>query len=221
MEKDKHSMARIAPLTALLCASTLAAGCANSNAPLSAAHNPSLYSIHQPVVQPTDYVLHLAVPGGGLPAHEADRLDAWFQGLEVGYGDRISIDEAGGYGDPRLRDDIAAVAAPYGLLVSQGTPITAGAVQPGSVRIVVSRMTASVPGCPDWGYAKRPGGPSTTDSNYGCAINSNLAAMIADPADLVLGQVGAGDARVGTKAVKAYRDRIPTGVSGTVKSEGK
>ena len=51
------------------------------------------------------------------------------------------------------------------------------------------------------------GGPSSTSSNYGCAVNSNLAAMIADPTDLVLGQAGSvtGDADTSSKAIKVYR----------------
>ena len=33
---------------------------------------------------------------------------------------------------------------------------------------------------------------SNTSSNFGCAVNGNLAAMIADPADLVRGLAAAG-----------------------------
>ena len=44
--------------------------------------------------------------------------------------------------------------------------------------------------------------------------------MVADPNDLVLGQEGAGvrDNVQGSKAVKLYRDRAPTG-AGNLKSE--
>ena len=83
----------------------------------------------------------------------------------------------------------------------------------------VSRATASVPGCPVW-EDEQVGAPERTATNYGCATNSNLAAMVADPNDLVLGQEGAGvrDNVQGSKAVKLYRDRAPTG-AGNLKSE--
>ena len=87
------------------------------------------------------------------------------------------------------------------------------------VRVIVSRATASVPGCPVW-EDEQVGAPERTATNYGCATNSNLAAMVADPNDLVLGQEGAGvrDNVQGSKAVKLYRDRAPTG-AGNLKSE--
>ena len=177
--------------------------------------NTSLYSVNQPVVQRTDFVLDLATGPEGVPATEIGRLHGWFQGLQVAYGDRIAIDEgAGGYGDGTVRETIAAAAARYGLLVGTDAPVTAGTVQPGTVRVVVSRTTASVPGCPNWN-GQEIGGRVQTSPNYGCAINSNLAAMIADPNDLVLGQTGSGtDPATTSRAIRSYRDAAPTGTRG-------
>ena len=91
--------------------------------------------------------------------------------------------------------------------------MTAGAIQPGTVRVVLSRTTASVPDCPNW--AGRSGSLSNTSPNYGCAINSNLAAMVADPNDLVLGQTGSGtDPSTTSRAIRSYRDAVPTGTRG-------
>ena len=63
-------------------------------------------------------------------------------------------------------------------------------------------------------------GPSSTSANYGCSTNSNLAAMIADPSDLVLGQAGSGTRDTGTaaKAIKVYRDTPPSGIKGLDKA---
>jgi pilus assembly protein CpaD len=57
---------------------------------------------------------------------------------------------------------------------------------------------------------------SNTSSNYGCAVNSNLAAMVANPADLVLGRPGAEtiDPATSAKAIDSYRKTPPTGASG-------
>jgi len=173
--------------------------------------NRGLDSVNQPVVVRSDYTLDLASPGDGLPHVERGRLAAWFDSLGLGYGDRVWID------DPLAADgtrrDIARVAAEYGLLLHYGAPVTPGRVEPGNVRVIVSRSTASVPGCPHW---VGRGGVNSTSPNYGCAINSNLAAMIADPSDLVLGQAGSGtgDASTAAKAIKVYRDTAPTGTKG-------
>lgn len=168
-------------------------------------------SLNQPVVQRTDYVLDLPAASGSLSAVEKGRLRGWFDGLGVGYGDSVFVEE--GYGPGPATADVATVAAEYGLLLSSGAPVTEGSVAPGGVRVVVSRSTASVPDCP---AGANRNGPSSTSSNYGCSVNSNWAAMVANPSDLVLGQAGAagGNTDTGTKAIKVYRDAIPTGTKG-------
>lgn len=202
-------MSRIRSTAALLILGAVVSACGG---PAAREANTTLYSVNQPVVQRTDYVLDLATGPEGVSPSEIGRLQGWFQGLQVAYGDRIAIDEgSGGYRDGTAREAIAAAAARHGLLVTDDTPVTAGAVQPGTVRVIVSRTVASVPGCPDWG----PNGLSATSSNYGCAVNSNLAAMVADPNDLVLGQTGSGtDSTTATRAIRTYRNAAPTGAGG-------
>ena len=63
-----------------------------------------------------------------------------------------SIYVDGAYCRP-ARGQVAQVAGEYGMLVQPGAPVTAGAVQPGTVRVVVSRRRAEVPGCPNWSAA--------------------------------------------------------------------
>lgn len=195
-------------------AALLALGVAVTASPAFAerpATNRGLDSVNQPVVSRSDFTIDLASHGDGLGAGERGRLVAWFNTLGLGYGDRISIDEP--YASSRTRQDIARIAAEYGLLLRDGAPVTNGAVQPGSVRVIVSRSSASVPGCPNWSGR---GGTNSTSPNYGCANNTNLAAMIADPSDLVLGQAGSGtgDAATTAKAIKIYRDTAPSGAKG-------
>jgi pilus assembly protein CpaD len=209
--KDSINMARKSSLAALVALGAALAACSPTVQNAGALPNRSLDSVNQPVVQRTDYVIDLTTDGDGLAASERGRLEAWFASLGLGYGDRVWVDES--YGPSRSRDDVARVAAEYGLLLSEGAPVTAGNVQPGSLRVIVSRSTASVPGCPHW---EGPGGPSATSPNYGCAVNSNIAAMVADPSDLVLGQAGSGtgDSATAAKAIKVYRETPPTGTKG-------
>ena len=184
----------------------------------SRADNWGLNSYNQPVVQRTDYVLELASPGPGIPIAERARLRAWFTALGIGYGDRIAVESA--YGDGAARADVARVAAEYGLLLSDGAPIVAGSPEQGAIRVIVSRSIASVPGCP---FAAVHEGPSATSINYGCSVNSNIAAMVADPNDLVLGQAGSavGDPSTAAKAIKTYRDAKPTGSNGLLNASSR
>ena len=208
-------MSRFKTLAAVAAVGLAAAACAPSGQPLSAANNPSLYSLHQPVVQRTNFVLDVATSGDRVPQSELERLDAWFASIGAGYGDRISVDEPSGYPSPGAREDVARVAGQYGLLLSDGAPVLNGTVQPGTIRVIASRATASVPGCPEWSNpAAEPS--TTTSSNFGCAMNSNIAAMIANPDDLVLGQDGStrGSATTATRAIRSYRERPPTGRQG-------
>ena len=182
--------------------------------------NRGLESVHQPVVSRSDYALDLTTAGGGLASGERQRLTGWLDSMHLSFGDRVAIDdparEAG-----KARGEIAGVVAGYGLLLSSDTPITAAAVTPGSIRVVISRMRAGVPNCPDYSRNSSNEFNSNTSSNQGCAVNSNLAAMIARPEDLVHGrstQQGE-DPAVSSKAIDAYRKAPPTGQGSAVKAE--
>jgi pilus assembly protein CpaD len=172
-----------------------------------------LAAVNVPVVTSADYVFDAAAPDGALAPGEADRINGWFQGLGVGYGDTIFVD--GPYADA-ARGQVAALAAEYGMSVTPGAPVTVGAVQPGAVRVVVSRRRASVPYCPNWSLPSQPNYDNRTISNFGCGVNSNLAAMVANPEDLIHGREGSGvnDTRTGAKAVIFYRSAPPTGAKG-------
>jgi pilus assembly protein CpaD len=191
-------------------ASTLA-GCATTGREAPA--DRGLAAVNVPVVARTDYVFDASAPDGSLSPGEAARLNAWFAGMDLGYGDSIYID--GPFADS-ARADVARVAGNYGLIVSPSSPITVGAVPPGMVRVVVSRTRASVPGCPNWDIRSQPNFDNRTVSNFGCAVNSNLAAMVANPQDLVHGREGSGvgDNLTSSKAVGIYRKAEPTGTKG-------
>jgi pilus assembly protein CpaD len=170
-------------------------------------------SINVPVVTVADYVFDAAAPGGSLAPGEAERLNAWFTTLGLGYGDSVYVDGGDAYA---ARHQVAAIAGNYGMMIQAGAPVTAGVVQPGSVRVVVARRRAEVPGCPNWSRRSEPDFMNRSMSNYGCAYNSNLAAQVANPEDLLHGQEGSAvaDAMTGSKAVQFYRRSPPTGVKG-------
>ncbi|QGP78840.1 CpaD family pilus assembly protein [Sphingobium sp. CAP-1] len=176
--------------------------------------NRSVDSVHQPVVSYAAYTFDVqAGSNGGLPAYEAGRLNDWFASIHLGYGDQVAIVTDGGYYTPALREDVADIVARHGLLVAEDSSAVAGAPPSGSVRLIVRRATASVPGCPDWQSKQETEMNLATTSNFGCATNSNWAAMVANPEDLVRGQDSDSDLRTATsnRAISTYRDKAPTG----------
>ena len=176
--------------------------------------NRSLYSARQPVVERTNYTLDVNTAGDGIALGEQQRIAGWFDAMGLGYGDRVSLDDP--TASPGVKASLAALAGRHGILISEGSPVTSGYVEPGQARIVVTRSVATVPGCPDWSANNDANVDNATYPGYGCAVNGNLAAMVANPEDLISGQEGSGETMVttSTKAIKAYRDQAPTGTEG-------
>jgi len=210
-----HSIRRVGAGTAALVL-LLSAGGAGAQPTAASPINRSVESVHQPIVERTDFLFDVGVGPHGLSTGEADRLAGWFDGLGLGYGDTITIDDPMGWHGGAAEDGVAAVVARYGMLIARDAPpVTVGHPASGTLRIVVSRATAHVDGCPDWRHANSEYASSSA-SNYGCAAASNLAAMIANPEDLVVGQDGnrTADAMLSVKAIKSYRDAVTTGAGG-------
>lgn len=199
---------KMRPLLLASLASVALAGCGTANR--------GVESVHQPVVSRTDYALDVQSDPSGLVPGEADRLNGWLAAMRVGYGDTVAIDDPYG-NNGSARGDVAQVAARFGLLLAEQAPVTSGTIAPGMVRVIVSRTKAGVPSCPDYSRMYEPNFDSHTSSNYGCATNANLAAMVANPADLVRGtadEVGENN-NAGTRAIGVLRAAQPTGQGGT------
>lgn len=199
----------------------LAAGAALLLTGCGGTQNRGLESVHQPVVDRADYALDLGTTGGRLNPGEEHRLTGWLDGMRVGYGDQIALDDPSGV-NGGARRQVGGVLANRGLMLRPDAPITAGPVAPGAVRVVVSRMRATVAGCPDRSRDPSNEFDSNTSSNYGCATNTNLAAMVASPSDLIHGRDGdvTTDPARSAKAINAYRAATLGGGGGqTVKAE--
>lgn len=185
--------------------------------------NRSLYSVNQPVVERANYTMDVATGAGGLSISEQRRLAGWFEAMDLGYGDRVSVDDP--LDSPATMAAVEALTARYGILVSDTAPTTAGYVDAGTARVVITRSTANVPGCPDWSAKSDGNLLNATSSNYGCATNGNLAAMVANPEHLIHGADGGSTTVVmsSTKAISTYREQEPTGKDGLkeVKSKGE
>ena len=137
------------------------------------------------------------------------------RGLAEEFGGRFRF-EPGTLGQQVFRDRFAPVAAKYGMLVNETAPVTAGYVDPGKARVVITRASATVEGCPDWSDSFAANLGNETRSGFGCAVNSNIAAMVANPEHLLKGATGTGETVImsSSKAIESYRAQEPTGKGG-------
>jgi pilus assembly protein CpaD len=202
-----HSMFSAWP-SAVLAAALALAGCGG------VATNRSLDSLHQPVVERSRFTLDVAAGPAGLADGERTRLAAWLAAQGLGYGDRVAL--ADGSGGDAARAEVAALASLHGLVLEDATGPVPDDVPAGVLRVAVTRSRASVPGCPEWSGNSESNPNNATSTNYGCAVNGNLAAMVADPEHLLKGEefpVGARADGAG-KAIAAWRNAPPSGVAG-------
>ena len=172
-----------------------------------------LSAVQVPVVERQNFAYDVPASPGGLPSASEQALGAWFSTLGLRYGDRVYLDGAQA---AYARNDVARIAGQYGLLLADGAPVTQGSIESGNVRVVVSRAHASMPNCPAWDGAQHGNPANEQMPNYGCSVNGALAAMVANPEDLISGRPGAAtvDARTSTRAVRSYREATPTGNGG-------
>jgi pilus assembly protein CpaD len=95
----------------LLLIATALAGCSYTPHDLP---DRGVEAVNVPVVTHADYTFAAAAPGGSLAPSEKARLDAWFRGLDLGYGDTIYVDAP--FADA-ARYDVGQVAANYAMAV--------------------------------------------------------------------------------------------------------
>ena len=72
-------------LLPLLALSSALAGCASAAG--RDLPDRGIAAVNVPVVTTANYVFDAAAPGGALAPGESDRLNGWFQGLGLSYGD--------------------------------------------------------------------------------------------------------------------------------------
>jgi pilus assembly protein CpaD len=173
--------------------------------------NTSLNSVHQPVVEQVAHTLDLVTAGGQLLPAEQARLSDWFNAVGLSQGDRVNV-----AGDLRERGFLAGLVTARGAALEEAAVAPTPALTPGIVRVSVARSRAYVPNCPDWSDGSTSSLDGATSRGFGCAINSNLAAMVADPQHLLHGAQGTGETVIMTsnKAIQAYRALAPTGAEG-------
>lgn len=165
-------------LTALL------AACAHEGPP-PPAFNPGLDTIYRAQVSftTTEHVLKLA--NGTINPPEADALVTFLRLAGVSVTDRITLVAADPVHADDLRDQVNRVLGRFGLDI--GDVYYVKGQSRDIARLVVSHGIVTLPSC---GHFERTGAVNWRNEaspNYGCASRNNLAAMVANPGDLVSG----------------------------------
>jgi pilus assembly protein CpaD len=175
---------------------------------------------HQAVVTHATFTLDLVAGPDGISSAEQARLAGWFDAMGLRYGDQVAIDDP--LASEATHASVSALLAKHGLIVSSRPPLTQASLNAGTVRISLTRASASVPGCPDWSANSETNLSNATNPNFGCATNSNLAAMIANPDDLLRGATSNSNTVItSNKAVSTLREAKPSGAGGLTATSTK
>ncbi len=143
-------------------------------------------------------------PGAQSPdATQVAALNVLFAMGDLGRGDVVVIERAPGQLAQARALALLSGLSREGLVVSLA--VSAG-VPDGELRLQIEHAVATAPDCPNW--TKPPGDDfdNTLHSDFGCATAMNLAAMVANPRDLLAGRVMGGvvgDAALA--AIHSYR----------------
>ena len=128
-----------------------------------------------------------------------EALDGFLARMGAGYGDRIAI--AGG--TAQARRAVVRHLRLRGFFRSRDM----GRGAAGTLRVELSRIVLTPPACGDWSDTAEPDHANLPPRNFGCANQSNLARMLADPHDLFSPDSGpyAGDGQRQAAAIGALR----------------
>lgn len=176
-------------------------------------HNPGGSSLKTPAV--TVQTVHHDIvfgPDHQILPEQVGALHAFLDRLELGYGTRVTLEDNGADGAPLRWAAVSAVLAEHGAALAQSAPPRRSGMPAGTARLWIERAQATLPVCPDWSDSPLGNMNASTHSNYGCAVNSNLAAMAADPGDLEQGRVYNGPSGADIARDQDYqRQRVPSG----------
>lgn len=143
-----------------------------------------------------------------LSPAEQKRLADYIANEDISLYDEITV--ASGNGDAnaaglaaRRAASVATYLRSFHLKSAPDSVIAAPADQ---VTISIARYVVVTPQCPDWRKPSEDDPSNTPSSNLGCATETNLGLMVADPRDLVVGKdLAPSDADHSDYAVQRYR----------------
>jgi pilus assembly protein CpaD len=212
MNPNTRNFFRIASLFAVLAAGSCAAP-VNGNDGL--VDDPMLN--HPIQVQPTYHTLKVSfsAPDAGLMPEDAQHFDIFVADFIQHGNGAISISAPAG-------PDAQAAIAYFGeRLANAGVPrdrILVGTApsRDGKVELGFIGYAAITAPCGDWSSNEADTASNRVSANFGCAVQQDIAAQVADPRDLISPQpLGPGDAARRAVVYDNYKNGKPTGAQQT------
>lgn len=150
-----------------------------------------------------NHTVKFTCPGARTSKRELSQLDAFFKGIQLKYGDEITLRGGTKARQRYLTRRIRKTGLPITVRVEPDRP---NMKKSNTIALLVERYVVTPPACPNWSDFHGKEQRNMPGSQYGCATDSALGYMIANPKDLAVGQVmkpGNSDAAVG--AQERYR----------------
>jgi pilus assembly protein CpaD len=149
---------------------------------------------HPITVAPDMRTMRLSYAGDGLSTEEADRFDSFVAGYQAHGNGSISISAPSGPGAPEairfFGERLAHLGVPRSRILVGTHDVTGGDSR---IEIGYVAYVAHADPCGEWKEDASDTASNLPLSNFGCASQHNLAAMVSDPRDL-LGPRTMGDA---------------------------
>lgn len=126
--------------------------------------------------------LHFAPGSAQLSPADAAKLRHLAAAGSIGVADRVTVASSGPpYVVQQRVSSVSATMLPYGIVVSGAqladVPLNHAVVE-------VTRTLVTLPPCPNWSKRSQPDYANAPSSNFGCATETNLGLMVANPTDL-------------------------------------
>jgi pilus assembly protein CpaD len=152
-----------------------------------------------------DHDVNFARGAKSVAAGEVAGLSNFLRDNAVGDGDTVIVDSPKGASSLAAVQQ-AAVFTELKALHVRAAPTLATTQVANSVRIHVTHAVVTAPQCPDWSKPEADNSDNGPSSNFGCATEVNLAAMVANAADLAKGRSSTtADGAVLAHGVELYR----------------
>lgn len=137
---------------------------------------------HPITVEPSYQSLKLSYSAAGLDAVDKAKLDSFVTDYRMHGNGKISIAVPGGAG---MQQAVSAIADRINDLGVSRDRILVAATQGAQVEVNYISYQARTDACGDWSENLFYTAENRTPANLGCANQHNLAAMVADPRDLL------------------------------------
>jgi pilus assembly protein CpaD len=153
-----------------------------------------------------------------LDAAERNLLDRFIMESAVSFGDQVQVSASGAARTPqeqaaadKRETAIIGFFRDRNLIAVRSQRPRDGSPTDTTVAVAVGRYVVTPPKCPNWTKPPAFDPENTTSSNFGCATETNLGLMVADPGDLIRGrELGPGDGRAANYGMERYQMNVPS-----------